>query len=206
MEHSLAPKASQIHSLVQELHMHFPLDRIHEEQREQRLPNPLAVELLRRTLKFLFWDYYFQVYQRCKSGSFLSLSALLCWLHHTKIAIPKITVYSCLTCRKCKSEQQYMVYVYANARVNVLERPFKITATTVRERIIPPPHTLRELQLWEGEAEDNVCVCVSMCVNVTLLFKAWFYGLSVFSMSWDRNPSPSSFFSLLFTTPLLSHI
>ena len=59
-----------------------------------------------------------------------------------------------------------MVYVYANARVNVLERPFKKTATTVRERIIPP-HTLSKLQLWEGEVED-VCVCV----YITLLIKA----------------------------------
>lgn len=49
-----------------------------------------------------------------------------------------------------------MVYVYANARVNVLEKLFKITATTVRERIIPPSQTLRELQLWEQEAEDNL--------------------------------------------------
>lgn len=53
-----------------------------------------------------------------------------------------------------------MVYEYANAKLNVLERPFKKTATTVRERIIPPPHTLRELQLLEGETEDTVPVCV----------------------------------------------
>lgn len=146
--------------------MHFALDQVFEEHREQRLPNPLVVELLSRILKFLFWDYYFQVYQRCKFGSFLSLSVLLCWLHHTEITVPRITIYSCLICRKCKTEQQHMVYVYAN----VLERPFKITATTLKERTIPPPHTLRELQLWEGEAEDNICVCVC----ITLLFKAWF--------------------------------
>lgn len=54
MEHSLAPKASQIPSLLQELHMHFVLDEVHKEQREQTLPNLLAVELLNRTMKFLF--------------------------------------------------------------------------------------------------------------------------------------------------------
>lgn len=151
MEHSLAPKASQIHSLLQELHMHFVLDEVHKEQREQTVSNLLAVELLSRTLKFVFWDYYFQVYQRYKFGSFLSLSAVLCWLHHTKITTPRITVYSCLCCRKCETEHPYMVYEYANARLNVLERPFKRAATAVRERVIPPPHTLRELQLLEGK-------------------------------------------------------
>lgn len=54
MEHFLAPKASQIHSLLQKLHIHFVLDEVHKEQREQTLPNLLAVELLSRTLKFLF--------------------------------------------------------------------------------------------------------------------------------------------------------
>lgn len=42
-----------------------------------------------------------------------------------------------------------MVYEYANAKLNVLERPFKRAATTVRERVIPPSHTLRKLQLLE---------------------------------------------------------
>lgn len=52
-----------------------------------------------------------------------------------------------------------MVYVYANAKVNVVEKPFKITATTVRGKIILPlPHTLRDLQLQKMEAEDTLCV------------------------------------------------
>lgn len=159
MEHSLALKTSQIHSLLQKLHMHFVLDVVHKEQREQTLPNLLAVELLSRKLKFLFWDYYFQVYQRYKFGSFLLLSAVLCWLHHTKMTTPRITVYSCLSCRKCETEHQYMVYVYANWKLNVLERPFKRTATTVRERVSTPPHTWRELQLLEGETEDKAPGC-----------------------------------------------
>lgn len=52
-----------------------------------------------------------------------------------------------------------MVYEYANAKLNVLERPFKRTSAIVRERVILPSHTLRELQL-EGETEDKVPVCV----------------------------------------------
>lgn len=46
--------------------------------------------------------------------------------------------------------------MYANVRVNVLERRFKITVTAVRKKIIPLSYTQRELQLWEVEAEDNV--------------------------------------------------
>lgn len=116
------------------------------------------------------------MYQRCKFGSFLSLSALLCWLHHTEITIPRITIYLCVICRRCKTEQQRIVYVYANVRVNVLERRFKITVTAVRKKIISLSYIQRELQLWEVEAEDNV-----------YFFKVWFYGPSVFCMSWDRD-------------------
>lgn len=53
-----------------------------------------------------------------------------------------------------------MVYEYANAKLNVLERPFKRTATTVRERVIFPLHALRELKLLERGTEDKVTVYV----------------------------------------------
>lgn len=56
-----------------------------------------------------------------------------------------------------------MVYEYVNAKLNVLERPFKRTATTVRERAFFPLHTLRELQLLEGGTEDKVPVCGTGC-------------------------------------------
>lgn len=81
MEHSLAPKASQINSLLQELHMHFDLDQVCEEQREQRLSSPLAVELLSRTLKFRFRNYLLsdvsemQVWQFSLAFSFMMLTS-----------------------------------------------------------------------------------------------------------------------------------
>lgn len=53
-----------------------------------------------------------------------------------------------------------MVYEYANAKLNVLERPFKRTA---RESVISLFYislSLRELQVLERETEDKVPVCV----------------------------------------------
>lgn len=165
--------------------MHFVLDEAHKEQWEQTLPNLLAVELLSRTLRFLFCDFYFQVYQRYKFGSFFSLSAVLCWLHHTKITTPRITVYSCLSCRKCETEHQYMVYEYANAKLNVLERPFKRTATTVKKELFFLFMPQESWSCWREELRiKQLCMYELKAVVKRLIW--WILCLP---MSCNRHPS-----------------
>lgn len=143
MELSLALKACQIHSLHQKQHIHFVSDQVRKKQREQRLSNQLAAEILSRMLKLLFWAFYFQVYQRCKSVSFLSHSAFLCWLHQTEIAIPRINVYLCLICRKLDWAAAHSTCV-CKTRGKCIGEAFKNNCTHCKTESVPssPQHEI----------------------------------------------------------------